>query len=271
MQQHPARVSSQIANVQGEHHENRECFGLAFTSRVLAFPPAFAARPCEARRSRQTDFTIYDEALASGWQNWSWATVDTRQHGECQYGSRLDRRHAGGLVGALPAFRRRAGRHPRLPEFHVLCPRRNHRRTDHPGQCVVGQRRAQAGVRVASPTAGTWQKITVPLAALGVDNRTDVNGFWFQEIAGVDSTHLLRRHRRAGVRRSAHAAAAGQRHGHLPGCARQRLEQLELGLRQHRQHDDGTHGIQRNRRRRPMASRRCTCSTPPCPPTRSRA
>ena len=25
----------------------------------------------------QTDFTIYDEALASGWQNWSWATVDT--------------------------------------------------------------------------------------------------------------------------------------------------------------------------------------------------
>jgi len=25
----------------------------------------------------QADFTIYDEALASGWQNWSWATVDT--------------------------------------------------------------------------------------------------------------------------------------------------------------------------------------------------
>src|SRR6188474_3066090 len=24
----------------------------------------------------QTDFTIYDEALASGWQNWSWAEVD---------------------------------------------------------------------------------------------------------------------------------------------------------------------------------------------------
>ena len=27
----------------------------------------------------------------------------------------------------------------------------------------------QPGVRVASPAAGTWQKITVPLAALGAD------------------------------------------------------------------------------------------------------
>ena len=39
----------------------------------------------------------------------------------------------------------------------------------------------QPGVRVASPTAGSWQKITVPLAALGVDNRTDVSGFWVQQ------------------------------------------------------------------------------------------
>ncbi|MES1263287.1 MAG: hypothetical protein ABUL69_02950, partial [Peristeroidobacter soli] len=27
--------------------------------------------------SAQTDVTIYDEALAPGWQNWSWASVDT--------------------------------------------------------------------------------------------------------------------------------------------------------------------------------------------------
>jgi hypothetical protein len=45
---------------------------------------------------------------------------------------------------------------------------------------------AQPGVRVASPTAGSWQKITVPLSALGADARTDVNGFWVQEAAGID-------------------------------------------------------------------------------------
>ena len=53
-------------------------------------------------------------------------------------------------------------------------------------QAIVGDA-AQPGVRVNALTAGTWQKITVPLSSLGVENRTDVSGFWFQEIAGVDS------------------------------------------------------------------------------------
>jgi hypothetical protein len=44
----------------------------------------------------------------------------------------------------------------------------------------------QPGVRIASPTAGSWQKITVPLTALGADARTDVNGFWIEEAAGID-------------------------------------------------------------------------------------
>ena len=45
---------------------------------------------------------------------------------------------------------------------------------------------AQPGVRVAMPTAGSWQKITVPLSALNADNHTDVNGFWVQQGSGVD-------------------------------------------------------------------------------------
>ena len=36
----------------------------------------------------QTDLTIYDEALAPGWQDWSWATRRYREHGECQHGQR---------------------------------------------------------------------------------------------------------------------------------------------------------------------------------------
>ena len=134
---------------------------------------------------------------------------------QCQYGSRLDRGHARRLVGALPAVRRRAGRHAWLSESS-------------PSRCTAEPPAARLSrswplsTTCPSPlcasqrlAAGTWQKITVPLAALGADNRADVNGFWFQESAGVDSTHLLRRHHRAGVRRSADTAAAGQRHEHL--------------------------------------------------------
>ncbi len=35
----------------------------------------------------QTDFTIYDEALAPGWQNWSWATVDLASTAQANTGT----------------------------------------------------------------------------------------------------------------------------------------------------------------------------------------
>ena len=180
----------------------------------------------------QTDFTIYDEALASGWQNWSWATVDTASTRLCQYGSRLDSGHRAALLGALPALCRRAGRHSWLPESHLLCARRNRRwasfpgpgdcRRHTPGRCTRkrtrGRRLAEnhgAARRARRRQPRRCQRILVP------------------GDCGRRFAHLLRRHHRAGVRRSTHTAAAGQRHEHLSGCAQQRLEQLELGFRQH--------------------------------------
>jgi hypothetical protein len=35
----------------------------------------------------QTDLTIYDEGLASGWQNWSWASVDLASTANAHTGS----------------------------------------------------------------------------------------------------------------------------------------------------------------------------------------
>ena len=35
----------------------------------------------------QTDQVIYDETLAPGWQNWSWATVDTASSAYANTGS----------------------------------------------------------------------------------------------------------------------------------------------------------------------------------------
>ena len=133
-----------------------------------------------------TDQTIYDEALASGWQNWSWASVDLASTANANTGAVS--------IAVTPA------------PFSALYLRSAEAPVDTNGylnltfyvhggatggqvfqvQAIIGDA-AQPGVRVNALAAGTWQKITVPLSSLGVENRSDVSGFWFQEIAGVDS------------------------------------------------------------------------------------
>src|SRR5262245_61848443 len=131
------------------------------------------------------DQTIYDEALAPGWQNWSWAAVDMASPAQANTG-------AVSIAVTPTAWSALYLSHPDSGvdtngylnfSFYVH------------GGATGGQTiqvaalingAAQPAVRVASPAAGTWQKITVPLSALGVDNRTDVNGFWIQQGSGVD-------------------------------------------------------------------------------------
>jgi alpha-N-arabinofuranosidase len=132
------------------------------------------------------DQTIYDEALAPGWENWSWAANDLASTAQANTGvvsaavtpapfSALYLRSAAAPVdtnGYLNLTFYVHGGATGGQVFQV--------------QAIVGDT-PQAGVRVNALAAGTWQKITVPLSSLGVENRTDVSGFWFQEIAGVDS------------------------------------------------------------------------------------
>ena len=149
---------------------------------VLLLPLLFALR---TTAFAATDLTIYDESLASGWQNWSWATVDTASVANANTG-------AVSIAVTAPAWSALYLRSADAPldtngylnfTFYV------HGGTTG-GQtiqvvAVIGET-PQPGVRVASPAAGTWQKVTVPLAALGVDNRTDVGGFWIQQGSGID-------------------------------------------------------------------------------------
>ena len=134
----------------------------------------------------QTDLTIYDEALASGWENWSWAPNDMASTAQANTGVVS--------IAVTPTP------YSALYLRSVAAPVDTHGYLNltfyvHGGatggqvfqiQAIIGDD-AQPGVRVEPLAAGSWQKITVPLASLGVDNRTDVRGFWFQEIAGVAS------------------------------------------------------------------------------------
>jgi alpha-N-arabinofuranosidase len=134
----------------------------------------------------QTDFTIYDEALASGWQSWSWAEVDLASPANANTGT------VSIAVRAEPyeALYLRSAAAPVDTHGYLNLTFYAHGGTAggqvFQVQAIVGDT-PQAAVHVNALAAGTWQKITVPLAALGVDNRADVSGFWFQEIAGVDS------------------------------------------------------------------------------------
>jgi hypothetical protein len=132
-----------------------------------------------------TDQTIYDEALGSGWQNWSWATVDLASTANANTGAVS----IAVTPAAWSALYLRSADAPVDTNGYLNLSFYVHGGTAG-GQTIqvvaVVNEVAQPGVRVASPTAGSWQKITVPLAALGADNRTDVNGFWIQQGSGVD-------------------------------------------------------------------------------------
>src|SRR5262245_8524416 len=136
------------------------------------------------------DQTIYDEVLAPGWQNWSWASVDLASTAQANTGT------VSAAVTSTPyaAFYLRYW----TPDPQVALDTNGYLNISfyiHGGatggqtlqiQAIVGDT-AQAAVRVTTPTAGSWQKVTVPLSALGADNHTNVNGFWIQEVGGVDA------------------------------------------------------------------------------------
>jgi len=134
----------------------------------------------------QADRTIYDEALAAGWQNWSWAEVDLASTANANTGA------VSIAVRAEPfeALYLRSADAPVDTNGYLNLTFYVH------GGATGGQSfqvqaiindAAQPGVRVNSIAAGSWQKVTVPLASLGAEANTNVNGFWFQEIAGADS------------------------------------------------------------------------------------
>ncbi|HEU5133696.1 MAG TPA: hypothetical protein VFU13_01010 [Steroidobacteraceae bacterium] len=133
----------------------------------------------------QTDITIYDEALAPGWQNWSWAANDLASTAQANTGA------VSAAVTPAPfsALYLRAADAPVNTTGYLNLTFYVHGGTAggqvFQVQGIIGDT-PQAGVRVGPLTAGAWQKVTVPLANLGLDDRV-VNGIWFQEIAGVDS------------------------------------------------------------------------------------
>jgi alpha-N-arabinofuranosidase len=131
------------------------------------------------------DKTLYDDALAPGWQNWSWAAVDMASAAVAHTGTVS----IAVTPTAWSALYLRSADAPLDTNGYLNFTFWVNGGTTG-GQTIqvvaVVNDVAQPGVRVASPTAGSWQKITVPLSALGAAANTNVSGFWVEEAAGID-------------------------------------------------------------------------------------
>jgi hypothetical protein len=126
------------------------------------------------------DQDIYTDALQNSWQNWSWATVNLTAASPVHSGTRS----AAVTAGAWAAV-----------YFH-------HDAFDSSGFSSLtfwihggspgGQRLQIQGIlsgaaqtAVAIRATNGWQQVTVTLAALGVANKPDLDGFWIQDASGT--------------------------------------------------------------------------------------
>ena len=89
---------------------------------LLLSPLAYLPRPAYALTN-----TIYDDALAHGWVNWSWATVDLASTAQVHAGAKSTAVTAGAWQGFLPA-QPRGGQRRRHPPA-LLLPWRRYRRS----------------------------------------------------------------------------------------------------------------------------------------------
>lgn len=145
---------------------------------LLAAVPTVPAPPLEG------GVPLYGDAFASGWQNWSWATVDPANPSPVTSGS-------SSIAVTAPAYS--------ALRFH-------HDPVDTQGYASItfwinggsagGQLLSlnaliadvvQPGVLIGPLVADTWQKLSVPLSSLGAANTLALTDIWLQEITGFDA------------------------------------------------------------------------------------
>jgi alpha-N-arabinofuranosidase len=125
---------------------------------------------------------LYDDAFTNGWQNWSWATINSAATSPVNSG-----------VSSIAVT---SGPNQAVRFHHAALDSVNFSSLTFwiNGGSTGGQKLtlnallsgvAQPGVPIGPLVANTWQKIVVPLADLGVANKPDLTDFWLQESGGL--------------------------------------------------------------------------------------
>src|SRR5262249_23767411 len=171
----------------------------------LRFNPALLAAfllvlfAAEARA--QTTQSIYDDSLASGWQDWSWSSRDFNSADYVHQGTKSIK------ITYTAQYQGFYLRHMAMDStpFTSLVFWINGGAVSGRSITIAAQLDdvAQPGVPFAqfiedgTVAASSWKKVTVPLASLGVANKSNFSGFWLQDASGGAPTPLLFRQYRS--------------------------------------------------------------------------
>ncbi len=130
----------------------------------------------------QEAFTLYDDALANGWQDWSWATRNWSATTSVHGGTMAIQVQAGNAQAL--ALHHEALNTALFENLTFWI----HGGTAGGQTLQVRATRgwvAQPAVAIAAPAAGAWTQVTIPLSDLGVSNCTDFDGVWIQNSSGT--------------------------------------------------------------------------------------
>jgi alpha-N-arabinofuranosidase len=127
---------------------------------------------------------LYDDSFASGWQNWSWASVNTANVAPVNSG-------ASSIAVTAPAFTALRFHHAPVDTQAYASLTFWINGGDAGGQilslnALIGGVE-QPGSIVGPLIANTWQKIVVPLADLGAANNPNLTDFWLLQVTGGDA------------------------------------------------------------------------------------
>ncbi len=149
---------------------------------LLILIPLLCCLAIPALARAQTDQAVYTDALVNGWQNWSWATVNLSNTSPVQSGSDSV------SVSAGPYQALYLHQTPFDSSVYADLVFWINGGTSG-GQLLQVQATlngtAQTVVTLPALAANTWQQVSIPLSALGVQNQPDMDGFWIQDRSGT--------------------------------------------------------------------------------------
>ncbi len=127
--------------------------------------------------------SLYDDGFANGWQNWSWAVVDPNQATTVH-------------TGATAIAATEAPNTAIYFEHDAFSTQGYANLTFWINGGTTGGQSVELIALLSSNqqtpyvlpplVKNTWTKFVIPLSALGIDNKSDLNGLWFKEAAGVN-------------------------------------------------------------------------------------
>lgn len=153
---------------------------LALLLSGLAAPPAHAASA-----------PIYDDALAPGWQNYSWAAVDIAAAAPARGAAAI-----AVTYGAAPPYQGLFLAHPDISTAGFESLRFFVHGGAAGGQLIQVYAKLADGsdgpkVPVAAPAAGAWSEVRVPLASLGAADTTIAGVTWQDRAGGAQPTFFV--------------------------------------------------------------------------------